>query len=203
MRIRHWVISRMLSNSTRRPRTNGVSLQHITSSVIYICVRVRPGPPSIIIDRLMTLSWASSLRKKQKRALLATPQVLLTDKRQALRRALEDKGLRSVVLFVDLLLRKKRLSEFETIVHEFESLVEKQQGIRRAQVVSAIPLTGAELDRLHTKLEEITGSRIRLASATDPDLIGGALVRIGNRVIDRSVRTLLEAIEQQLSETAV
>ena len=136
-------------------------------------------------------------------ALLATPQVLLTNKRQALRRALEDKGLRSVVLFVDLLLRKKRLSEFETIVHEFESLVEKQQGIRRAQVVSAIPLTGTELDRLHTKLEEVTGSRIRLASDVDPSLIGGALVRIGDRVIDRTVRSLLHAIEDQLSEAVV
>ena len=136
-------------------------------------------------------------------ALLVTPQVLLSDKRKALLAALEGKALRSVTLFVDLLLRKKRLAEFEAIVHEFEALVEKQQGIRRAQVVSAIPLMGAELDRLHTKLEEVTGSRIRLASDVDPSLIGGALVRIGDRVIDRTVRSLLHAIEDQLSEAVV
>ena len=135
--------------------------------------------------------------------LLLTPQVLLADKRQALSRALSGKALRSVELFIDLLLRKKRLRELEDIVHEFEALVEKQQGIRRAQVVSAVALTAPELERLHTKLEEITGSRIRLTSDIDASLIGGAQVRIGNRVMDRSVRTLLEAIEQQLSETVV
>jgi len=134
---------------------------------------------------------------------LASPVVRLADKRTVLERALGTRALRLVVVFLDLLLRKKRLREFDAIVHEFEALVEKQQGIRRAQVVSAVPLTSAELDRLHTKLEEVTGSRIRLANDIEPSLIGGALVRIGDRVIDRSVRGLLQALEAKLMEVAV
>src|SRR5262245_59294792 len=134
---------------------------------------------------------------------LGSPGVRLGDKRVALQRGLDGRVARTVVLFVDLLLRKKRLAEFEVIVSEFEALVEKAQGVQRAHVVSAVPLTEAERNRLHQELERHTHSKIRLTSEVDSDLIGGALVRIGDHVIDRSVATLLKAIEQQLSEVTV
>lgn len=134
---------------------------------------------------------------------LASPGGRLTDKREALRRSLEGKVARTAVLFLDLLLRKKRLPEFELAVTEFEALVEKKQGVQRAHVVSAVVLTEAERQRLHGELERHTKSKIHLTSEVDSQLIGGALVRIGDRVIDRSVATLLKAIEQQLSEVSV
>ena len=135
--------------------------------------------------------------------LLATPMVLLSDKRAVLKRVLEGKAATSVVLFIDLLLRKTRLKEFGMVVTEFEALVEKKQGIQRAFVTSAIPLTAEELHRLHAELERTEGSRINLAADIDPRLLGGARVRIGDRVIDRTVKTLLETIEHQLMEVSV
>ncbi len=136
-------------------------------------------------------------------ALLTTPQVLLSDKRKVLLQVFEGKAVKSVVLFVDLMMRKKRLHELEGIVAEFEAIVEKQQGIQRAQVVSAVALDGGEIQRLHADLERRTKSKIKLTAEVDPALVGGALVRIGDRVIDRSVRTLLEQIGRQLSEVSV
>jgi len=136
-------------------------------------------------------------------ALLASPQVLLSDKRTVLHRVLENRTLRSVAMFVDLLLRKKRLREFDAIVAEFEALIERKLDIRRARVTSAVPLTPEELQRLHAELERTTGSNINLTTELDPDLLGGALVRIGDHVIDRSVRTLLDRIQHQLAETSV
>ena len=135
--------------------------------------------------------------------LLATPEVRLAEKRKALERGLEGRALRAVAVFIDLLLRKKRLAEFPAVVAEFEALVEKAQGIQRARVVSATPLTKEELERLHRELERVTGGGIKLTAAQDPALVGGALVRIGDRVIDRSVHTLLEAISRRLSEVSV
>ena len=134
---------------------------------------------------------------------LASPIVLLAEKRRALEKALAGSALRGVVLFLDLLLRKKRMGEFPVVVSEFEALVEKSQGLRRARVVSATPLEKAEFDRLHRALEKLTAGRIRLESEVDPELLGGALVRIGDRVIDRSARTLLRAIADRLEETSV
>jgi len=135
--------------------------------------------------------------------LLESPQTLLSDKRKAVQSTLETRAIKVVALFVDLLLRKRRLREFDTIVTEFEALVERQQGIQRAHVVSAVPLTPAETERLHVELEATTRAKIRLTSDVDPELLGGAFVRIGDRVIDRSVKTLLESIEHQLSEVSV
>ncbi len=135
--------------------------------------------------------------------MLATPQVRMTDKRAALRTTFENRVLRIVAVFIDLLLRKRRLGELETIVHEFEALVERMQGIQRAHAVSAVPLAAGERDRLHGELERTTGKKIKMTTEVDGELIGGVLVRIGDRVIDRSVRTLLEKIEQQLLETNV
>ena len=134
---------------------------------------------------------------------LASPVVLLAEKRRALEKALSGSALKGVLLFLDLLLRKKRMSEFPVVVPEFEALVEKSQGLRRAHVVSATPLEKAEFDRLHRALEKLTAGRIRLESEVDPELLGGALVRIGDRVIDRSARTLLRAIADRLEETSV
>jgi F-type H+-transporting ATPase subunit delta len=136
-------------------------------------------------------------------SFLASPGVRPVDKQMALRRGLESRVTRTVVLFLELLLRKKRLSEYPRMVVEFETLVERSQGIQRAHVASAVPLTSAELQRLHAELERHTGKKIRLTSEVDPRLIGGALVRIGDHVIDRSVATLLRSIEEQLAAVNV
>ena len=135
--------------------------------------------------------------------LLATPLVLLSDKRKAVQQVLEGRALKPVALFIDLLLRKKRIAELPGIVAEFEALVERKEGVQRAQVVSAVPLTETERTKLHAEIERLTGKKIRLTAEVDSRLLGGALVRIGDRVIDRSVRTLLDAVEHRLLETSV
>jgi F-type H+-transporting ATPase subunit delta len=134
---------------------------------------------------------------------LANPGTRLPDKRDLLRRSFEGRMLTIVAIFVDLLLRKKRLTGFPTIVDEFEALVEKALGVTRVHVVSAVPLRDDETARLHTVLERYTGAHVKLTQAVEPELLGGALVRIGDRVVDRSVKTLLESIEKQLYEVSV
>ena len=134
---------------------------------------------------------------------LASPLVLPAEKRKALEQGFAGRVLRGVVLFLDLLLRKKRMREFPVVVSEFEALVEKSQGIQRAQVVSARPLENAERERLHRALERFTSATIRLETDVDPELLGGALVRIGDRVIDRSARTLLRAMAERLQHVSV
>ena len=134
---------------------------------------------------------------------LAAPQVRLLDKQAALERGFGDRVSRSVAVFVDLLLRKKRLADFPTIVEEFEALVEHAIGVTRAHVVSAVALNAEESRRLHETLEKSMHTHIKLSSEVDPALLGGALVRIGDHVMDRSVRTLLESIEKHLHEVSV
>ncbi len=136
-------------------------------------------------------------------SFLAAPQIRLADKRKALARALAGRVSPTAAAFVDLLLRKRRLTLLAEITDAFEALVERSQGIRRAHVVSAVPLAESERARLLVALERHTKGTIKLTAEVDASVVGGALVRIGDRVVDRTVRTLLETIGAQLSEVSV
>jgi len=134
---------------------------------------------------------------------LYDPQISPADRRKVLDQGLQGKVLPSVRVFADLLLRKKRFHMIASVAHEFQAIVERIKGLERATLVSAVPLTSAEQKRLHTELERYTGKKIVLDVQVDASLVGGAYVRIGDRVIDRSVKTLLEAISHQLYEVSV
>ncbi|HXJ68794.1 MAG TPA: ATP synthase F1 subunit delta [Verrucomicrobiae bacterium] len=131
------------------------------------------------------------------------PQISPADRRRVLEQGLAQRVLQSVRVFADLLLRKKRIALLEAIAHEFQAIVERAKGLERATVVSAVRLTDGERDRLHRELERFTGKKIVLESLVDASLVGGAYVRIGDRVIDRSVRSLLGSLAQQLYEVSV
>jgi F-type H+-transporting ATPase subunit delta len=131
------------------------------------------------------------------------PQISPLDRRRVLEQGLSQRVLPSVRVFADLLLRKKRIGLLEAIAHEFQAIVERAKGLERATVVSAVRLTDGERDRLHGELERFTGKKIVLESLVDASLVGGAYVRIGDRVIDRSVRSLLGSLAQQLYEVSV
>lgn len=134
---------------------------------------------------------------------LAHPQVRPEDKRGLLRKALDGRAERSVVVFADLLLRKKRLGVLAEIVREFVAIVDRAKGVQHAQVVSAVPLSSEELARLHAGLEQRTGRKIVMTTAIDPSLVGGAYARIGDRIVDRSVASLLQSIAHRLYEVSV
>jgi len=131
------------------------------------------------------------------------PQISPADRRKVLEQGLQGKVLPSVRVFADLLLRKKRLTLLAAIAHEFQVIVERAKGLERATVVSAVPLTDGERKRLHGELEQFTRKKIVLEALIDPSLVGGAYVRIGDRVIDRSVKSLLGSLAQQLYEVSV
>lgn len=134
---------------------------------------------------------------------LASPQVPPMDKRDALKRGLAGRALPSVAVFADLLLRKKRLNVVTEIAQEFGEIVDRAKGIQHAELVSAVPFNAAEKSKLVAELEQLTGKKIVLSEHVEAGLLGGAYVRIGDRVIDRSVKSLLEVIAHKLYETSV
>jgi F-type H+-transporting ATPase subunit delta len=134
---------------------------------------------------------------------LLDPQISPADRRQLLERGLQGRVSPGVRVFADLLLRKKRIGLIAAIAHEFQVIVERVKGLERATAVSAVPLTEPERKRLHVELEAVTGKKIVLELQVEPALVGGAYVRIGDRVIDRSVRSLLQTLAQQLYEVSV
>jgi F-type H+-transporting ATPase subunit delta len=105
---------------------------------------------------------------------------------------------RPVLNLIGLMLRRGRIDELPRVAAEFRRLDNERQGITPATATSAIPLSEDEVRAVTARLEEMTGGRVDLDLRVDPDLIGGLVVRVGDRMIDGSVRGRLERLRNQL-----
>ena len=97
-----------------------------------------------------------------------------------------------------LLVRKGRTALVADIAAQFEQLVEQRQGIARARARTAVQLSEEAKKEVISRLERETGLRILLETEVDPGLIGGAMIQIGDRLVDASTRARLAALRESL-----
>jgi F-type H+-transporting ATPase subunit delta len=110
---------------------------------------------------------------------------------------------RQVLNLIGLLLRRGRIEELPRLAAEFRRLDDERQGITHATATSASALTKDEVRALTQRLEQFTGGRVELDVQVDPSLLGGVVVRVGDRLIDGSVRSRLERLRNQLVSGAL
>jgi F-type H+-transporting ATPase subunit delta len=103
---------------------------------------------------------------------------------------------------IALLIRRGRFDELGAVLREFRRLDARRKGLVEAIVTSAAPLDDAERAALAERLTALTGQTVQTQERVDPDLIGGIQVRIGDRLIDGSVRGRLERLRASLTATA-
>jgi len=106
--------------------------------------------------------------------------------------------LPEVADFVCLLARHGKEASLPDVAIEYARLLDEYYGIRHALVVSAIPLDDETLRHVATRLNELTGTEHVLDVRVDPSIIGGLVIRIGDRVIDRSVKARLSSLRQHV-----
>jgi len=101
--------------------------------------------------------------------------------------------------FVRTLADNRRLSFLPEISALFDQFKDEAEGIVDVTVTTAVPLEGSQLATLAAALQRRLRRQVRMQCTTDPRLIGGAVVRAGDLVIDGSVRTRLDRIAYQLT----
>ena len=131
-------------------------------------------------------------------SLLHQPNVTTDRKKQVLTEVMKNDATPATLGFVHLLTEKRRLNLLGDIATEMERLVRERDNIARATAVTATPLDPAQVSALKTSLERRTGKHIELSTEVDPSLLGGVLVRIGDTVLDDSVRGKLDRLHEQL-----
>jgi len=132
------------------------------------------------------------------RLFLEAPQVPTEHKFAALEATFRPVCHPLVVEFFRMLLNKKRMFSLREIVVEFERLVEEHRGVVRARVTSAVPLADAELSSLVNSLESGLKKKVRVVANVDPAIMGGLIVRVGDRIADKSVSTMLTQLRDRL-----
>ncbi len=134
---------------------------------------------------------------------LANPSIPL-DTRIATAESIFGKVVSPPVLnLIRLMLRRGRIEELPRLAAEYRRLDDERQGIVRATATSALPLTPDEVTALTKRLAQTTSGRVELDTEVDSNLLGGLVVRLGDRLIDGSVRSRLERLRNQLVSGAL
>ncbi len=100
--------------------------------------------------------------------------------------------------FFNLLVQKKRADNLPEIAEQFQSLVDADKNISRGTVVSATELTSALSKKVQETLEKITGKQVVLTAQVDPSIIGGIVAKVGDLVLDGSIKSQLAGLKESI-----
>jgi F-type H+-transporting ATPase subunit delta len=98
-----------------------------------------------------------------------------------------------------VLIHNDRIGLVHEVAQAYRKALEERLGIREAQIVTARELSRQERGTLEAEAARLAGSRVEASFDLDPDLLGGAVVRIGSTVYDGSLRGRLERMREQLT----
>jgi len=132
------------------------------------------------------------------RAVLLQPLVSDAQKIKVLSDAFGDRTTATTLNFLYLLVRKRRENLIDEVIAEYRKLADEKAERVTAHIQSAIPLTESQVKAITKALEVRTGKNVRVTTEVSTDIVGGLLVRIGDHVIDGTIRGRLQRVHQQL-----
>jgi F-type H+-transporting ATPase subunit delta len=145
---------------------------------------------------------AERLRGDEVANVLENPAVPMEERVELVDRLLGAGVQPQVRNLLHLLLRRGRVDHVVAVAAEFRRLHHRRAGITTATVTSAAPLEPEAAQAITRRLEEMTTGRVELSFQVDPELLGGVVVRVGDRLIDGSVRGRLERLRTELAARA-
>lgn len=155
--------------------------------------------------------WQSDLRKisglledKALYALMEDQRVPWAEKENVFSRRLGDVNpmVKKLVAFLSA---RGKLAEVSEIAEEYQRLLDNFRGVEgteTAEVVTAIPLDSDYQLKLAQRITEMVGKPVILKTSVDPSIIGGIIIRVGDKLIDGSLRTKLAALKKELGGAA-
>lgn len=135
--------------------------------------------------------------------LLSTPNLTKEERCRIVDDCFADMAQLYVLNFIKLLTEKGYIRHFADCCRAFHELYNDDKGIMPVNVVSAVPLTPAQSDRLAAKLAGITGKTIELSCVVDPACIGGLRLDYDGKRVDDTVRHRLDAVHSLLKNTVL
>lgn len=132
---------------------------------------------------------------------LLTPAIQSSRKRAVMAKLIGELGASNLIRnFVFVLIDRRRIGIFADIREAFEELLDERMGFVRAEVSSATALDDRRSETLQAELAVLTGKRMRIRYAVNPELLGGVVARIGSTVYDGSLYGQLLQLRRQLTE---
>ncbi|MBU0480337.1 MAG: F0F1 ATP synthase subunit delta [Proteobacteria bacterium] len=100
--------------------------------------------------------------------------------------------------FMNLLVQKRRADVLPEIAEVFQALVDDDRNMCQGLVVSATQLSSGVNDKIKATLEKITGKQVVISNEVDPSIIGGIVAKVGDLVLDGSIKTQLKGLKESI-----
>lgn len=100
--------------------------------------------------------------------------------------------------FAKLLVSKGRSTEARAVAEAFDRMADEREGIAHASVTTAVELSPDQLNAISARLSQSLGRQVRTRAVVDPSIIGGLVVRVGDKLVDGSIRTRLKRLRREL-----
>jgi F-type H+-transporting ATPase subunit delta len=113
-----------------------------------------------------------------------------------------DGGEPAIINFLELLVEKHRMPALFRIRRNYDQLWEHENKLLPVEITSAIELDDEIAQRIGDQIGEQTGQRVELTKTVDPDIIGGLVLRVGNSILDASIRNRLDNLRKNVAKAA-
>ena len=127
-----------------------------------------------------------------------SPYFSTAEKQDGLDRAVTDAD-EFVVNFLKLLIENHRMPAIFRTRREFDRLWQQENKLLPVTVTSAVALDQATVDQIGARIAEQTGRKVDLSAVVDAEILGGIIVRVGNSILDASIRNRLEQLRKQVA----
>ena len=138
---------------------------------------------------------------RELQVFLFSPYFSSEEKKDGIKRIVSDADER-FVNFLQLLAERHRVPALFRIRRSFDSMWAEENKLLPVTVTSAVDLDESLVQDIGRSIEEQTGRRVELSSKVDPNVLGGLQVRVGNMVLDATVRNRLEQLRKQVARAA-
>jgi F-type H+-transporting ATPase subunit delta len=130
-----------------------------------------------------------------------SPYFSTQEKKRGLERALVDADP-VLVNFLQLLIENHRMPVIFRARRQYDALWDDENRLLPVEVTSAVALDPAVAEELGEKIREQTGHNVELTSHVDPDILGGIVLRVGNSILDASIKNRLQQLRREVAQTA-
>jgi ATP synthase F1 delta subunit len=127
-----------------------------------------------------------------------SPYFSTVEKQDGLDRAVSDADP-ILVNFLKLLIENHRMPVIFRVRRGFDELWLAENKRLPVQVTSAVALDATTVDQIGARIAEQTGQKIDITSTVEPDILGGLVIRVGNSILDASIRNRLEQLRKQVA----
>lgn len=153
-----------------------------------------------VVSQQVTAFGEAYAESAELRTFLASPAVDVEAKHGVIEKLIARMGASKVLRnFLFVVVDHRRTHILPEIIQAFQEVMRQRQGIAEAEISSATDLSAVQKAEFAFTLERLTGKRVETKYSLEPELLGGAVVRIGDTIYDGSLRSRLNEMRARLT----